>query len=239
MNPTLSVSSLSHSYAGIGLSHTVLESINLEIAPAELLILTGPSGCGKTTLLTLIAGLRTVQSGTVRLLGTELYEASASTRLRLRSQIGMVFQTHQLIPFLTAAENIILAMDSVACATMSMSRKITRANELLRRLDLDLYANAFPSQLSGGQRQRVALARALACSPKFLIADEPTASLDPKNTEIIMRLLRSLSSDHGISILMTTHDKRLHHFADKVLNILDGRILQVASNQDRLETIGD
>ena len=225
MNPILEVRNLNHSFLGELQSQAVLKSINLRIMPGEFVILTGPSGCGKTTLLTLVSGLRSIQQGSIRLFGNELYQADSDRRLQLRAMIGMVYQSHHLVSFLTAEENIILAMDPYVQAEFEMTPKRRRARHLLKQLGLEQKTHAWPSQLSGGQRQRVAIARALACHPKLLIADEPSASLDAENSCLIMELFRNLVDAHGISVLMTSHDYRLHHYADRIIKISDGQLI--------------
>lgn len=139
--------------------------------------------------------------------------------------MGMIFQSHHLISFLTAEENVILAMDASYHAIRSVRSKKQRARHLLAELGLGDKIHSRPKQLSGGQRQRVAIARALACEPKFLIADEPTASLDAENGRLIMELLKNLVKERGLSILMTSHDQRLYGYADRIIKIDDGRLL--------------
>jgi len=138
--------------------------------------------------------------------------------------IGMIFQSHHLISFLSAEENIILAMDA-SHQNKSWREKQKRARQLLAELGLGDKTRALPKQLSGGQRQRVAIARALACEPKLLIADEPTASLDATNGKLIMELLKKLVDEQGLSILMTSHDQRLYRYANRIIKIDDGRLL--------------
>ena len=139
--------------------------------------------------------------------------------------IGMIFQSHHLISFLTAEENVVLAMDASAQDSKSKRSKQERARHLLSELGLGDKIHARPKQLSGGQRQRVAIARALACEPKLLIADEPTASLDAENGRLIMELLKKLVDERGLSILMTSHDQRLYKYADRIIKIDDGRLI--------------
>jgi len=227
MNPVLEIRDVFHSFEGGGQEQIVLQSISLEVVPSEFILLCGPSGCGKTTLLTLIGGMRSIQSGSIRIFGKELYAASHKQRNKLRSLIGMIFQSHHLISFLTAEENVVLAMDASAQQAKSMRDKKKRACQLLTELGLADKIHAIPKKLSGGQRQRVAIARALACEPRLLIADEPTASLDAVNGQLIMELLRKLVREQGLSILMTSHDQRLYQYADKIIRIDNGRLLPV------------
>jgi putative ABC transport system ATP-binding protein len=224
MEPVLDIRDVIHTFSNASQEQTVLRSISLKLTPAEFVLLSGPSGCGKTTLLTLIGGMRSIQYGSIRLFGNELHNADRSQRAKLRSMIGMIFQSHHLISFLSAEENIILAMDA-SHQNKSWREKQKRARQLLAELGLGDKTRALPKQLSGGQRQRVAIARALACEPKLLIADEPTASLDATNGKLIMELLKKLVDEQGLSILMTSHDQRLYRYANRIIKIDDGRLL--------------
>ena len=225
MDPVLDIQGVVHSFDSGNQHQTVLRSLSLQLMPAEFVLLSGPSGCGKTTLLTLIGGLRSIQEGSIKLFGQELYGSDQAKRNNLRSMMGMIFQSHHLISFMTAEENVILAMDASHLNSQSMRSKQERARNLLAELGLADKIHARPKQLSGGQRQRVAIARALACQPRFLIADEPTASLDAENGRLIMELLKKLVEDRGLSILMTSHDQRLYGYANRIIRIDDGRLL--------------
>lgn len=225
IGPVLDIRDIVHSFDSSNQEQTVLRSISMQLMPAEFVLLSGPSGCGKTTLLTLIGGLRSIQHGSIKLFGKELYKSDPCKRNSLRSMIGMIFQSHHLISFLTAEENVVLAMDASAQDSKSMSSKQERARHLLSELGLGDMIHARPKQLSGGQRQRVAIARALACEPNLLIADEPTASLDAENGRLIMELLKKLVEERGLSILMTSHDQRLYGYADRIIKIDDGRLI--------------
>jgi putative ABC transport system ATP-binding protein len=225
MRPLLEISNLDHAFVSGSQFVPVLKSVSLHLLPAEFILLSGPSGCGKTTLLTLVGGMRSIQNGSIKLFGTELLGANQASRNMHRGLIGMIFQSHHLISFLTAEENIVLAMDASVQIRRTMEGKRRRARELLAQLGLAEKIHSLPKQLSGGQRQRVAIARALACDPKLLIADEPTASLDAENGRLIMELLRELVDTQGLSILMTSHDQRLYCYADKIIKIDDGCLL--------------
>lgn len=224
MSPILQISGLEHCFHDGNQSLHVLKSINLELSKSELAILSGPSGCGKTTLLSLVGGLRTIQQGSVYICGEELSTNNSLQRNRVRRMIGMIFQSHHLISFLSAQENVQLAMQAPSRRRLGFVREQQAAKELLRDMDLEHKADSMIKQLSGGQRQRVAIARALACQPRLILADEPTASLDAVTGRRIMELLRSISRDRGIAILMTSHDQRLYSYADRVIRIDDGRI---------------
>lgn len=223
--PILAIQDITYSFRSAYQDHAALSSISLQLYPADFVVLSGPSGCGKTTLLTLIGGLRSIQHGSIKLFGVELRDSSPRQRNRLRSKIGMIFQSHHLISFLTAEENVVLALDASADRSKTIHSKKERARHLLADLGLEDKIHARPKQLSGGQRQRVAIARALACDPKLLIADEPTASLDSENGRLIMDLLKKLVAERGLSILMTSHDQRLYGYANRIIRIDDGRLI--------------
>lgn len=224
MTSVLQVSDLEHSFHDGNQSLQVLRSINLEISASELVILSGPSGCGKTTLLSLVGGLRPIQKGKIHICGEELSVNSSRQRNRVRRMIGMIFQSHHLIGFLSAQENVQLAMQAPSRHRPGFIREQKMAKDLLREMDLEHKADSMIKHLSGGQRQRVAIARALACQPRLILADEPTASLDAVTGRRIMDLLRSISTQRGIAILMTSHDQRLYSYADRVIRIDDGRL---------------
>jgi putative ABC transport system ATP-binding protein len=224
MSSILVISNLEHSFHDGNQSLQVLKAINLEISAAELVILSGPSGCGKTTLLSLVGGLRPIQQGRVYICGEELSVNNSRQRNRVRRMIGMIFQSHHLIGFLSAQENVQLAMQAPSRHRLGFIREQQTAIELLCEMDLEHKADSMIKHLSGGQRQRVAIARALACQPRLILADEPTASLDAVTGRRIMDLLRRISRDRGIAILMTSHDQRLYSYADRVIRIDDGRL---------------
>lgn len=223
--PLLKIDNLDHSFSENDQSLDVLKSVSLTLQPAEFIILAGPSGCGKTTLLSLVGGLRSVQRGSIKVCGDELLGISGLALNRVRRHIGMIFQSHHLVSFLTAEENIILAMDAPSRQLHSMASKRKAARRLLEQMELIDKADVMIGQLSGGQRQRVSIARALACDPKLILADEPTASLDVRNGRRIMMRLQSLAKDNGIGVLMTSHDQRLYSYADRIVAIDDGHIV--------------
>lgn len=225
MNDVLVVTRLNHSFTEGSSSIHVLKSVSLRLNSGELVILSGPSGCGKTTLLTLIGGLRPVQDGSILVLGHELSTRSSSVVNRVRRMIGMIFQSHHLIGFLNARENVQLAMEVPGRQNISFGSAKRQAQQLLAELGLDHKATSMVNQLSGGQRQRVAIARALACQPRLILADEPTASLDANTGRQIMEILTSIAKERDIAIIMTSHDQRLYPFADRILRIDDGTIL--------------
>tara|TARA_B100000902_G_scaffold359050_1_gene374548 strand:+ start:384 stop:1106 length:723 start_codon:yes stop_codon:yes gene_type:complete len=224
---TVSIKKLSHFYGINENKKQVLNNVNLSIEKGELVLLKGPSGCGKTTLLTLIGALRTCQSGDLMVLNNQLNGASRKTRQRLRRNIGMIFQGHNLLRCLTAEQNVQMGADLIRNLTYLQRREIAR--KWLSAVGLEEHHKKLPSGLSGGQKQRVAIARALSANPKLLLADEPTSALDSVTGREIVSLLRKLAKEQNCSVLMVTHDPRISDMADRILNMEDGRIFNALS----------
>jgi putative ABC transport system ATP-binding protein len=219
---SVAVADLSHWY-GTGINRRqVLQGVDLQIRPGEVVLLTGPSGCGKTTLLTLVGALRQVQQGSVRVFGLELAGSSRAERQRLRQRIGMIFQGHNLLRCLTAEQNVQMGADLLPGLSYRARRDVAR--EWLRAVGLSDHLGKLPHDLSGGQKQRVAIARALAAEPRLLLADEPTAALDKHTGREVVELLRRLARDQGCSVLMVTHDPRILDVADRLVQMEDGRL---------------
>ena len=202
----------------------VLQGVNLTVAAGEVVLLTGPSGCGKTTLLTLVGALRSVQEGSVEVLGQQLAGASRRDRQRLRRSIGMIFQGHNLLRCLTAEQNVQMGSDLLP--DLSYRARRDQSREWLRAVGLGDELHKLPHDLSGGQKQRVAIARALAAHPRLLLADEPTAALDSQTGREVVELLRRLARDQGCAVLMVTHDPRILDIADRLVRMEDGRLLE-------------
>ncbi len=222
-NPSVVINGLSHWFGKGSMRRMVLESISMEIDSGEVVLLTGPSGCGKTTLLTLIGALRNVQEGDLKVLGKQLFNSGRKTRQKLRRQIGMIFQGHNLLRCLTAEQNVQMGSDLLA--GFSYSARRDQAREWLRAVGLHDQMSKLPHDLSGGQKQRVAIARALAARPKLLLADEPTAALDSVTGREIVDLLKRLALEQSISVLMVTHDPRILDVADRLLQMEDGKLV--------------
>ena len=222
--PTVAVRKLSYQYHSAGLETGVLKEINLSVYAGELVSLVGPSGCGKTTLLTLIGCIKSMQVGSLKIFGKELNGCNNKAILDVRKKIGFIFQAHHLMEFLTASQNIQIAMESQI--SMSFKQRVRRSAELLDVLGLGNKANAYPSMLSGGQKQRVACARAIACDPQLLLADEPTASLDRATGQALILTLKKIAHERNIAIMMATHDPRVMDLADRLIHIDDGRIIE-------------
>ncbi|ABX08944.1 DevA family ABC transporter ATP-binding protein [Prochlorococcus marinus] len=220
---TVQIKDLSHWFGNGSMKKQVLHSISLEISPGEVVLLTGPSGCGKTTLLTLIGALRNIQHGDLKVLGHQLRNSSRKTRQRLRRNIGMIFQGHNLLRCLTAEQNVQIGSDLLASFTYEERR--AQARQWLEEVGLQEHMSKLPHDLSGGQKQRVAIARALAARPKLLLADEPTAALDSATGREIVSLLKRLALEQSCAVLMVTHDPRILDVADRLLKMEDGRLL--------------
>ena len=222
--PAVDLKELSHFYGTGTMRRQVLQGVNLSVAAGEVVLLTGPSGCGKTTLLTLVGALRSVQEGSVQVLGQELAGANRRERQRLRRSIGMIFQGHNLLRCLTAEQNVQMGSDLLPGLSYRVRRDQSR--EWLRAVGLGDELNKLPHDLSGGQKQRVAIARALAAHPRLLLADEPTAALDSQTGREVVELLRRLARDQGCAVLMVTHDPRILDIADRLVRMEDGCLLE-------------
>ncbi|HUS40330.1 MAG TPA: ATP-binding cassette domain-containing protein [Pirellulales bacterium] len=218
---TVRVGNLQHSFGEGELSKQVLFGNTLDVSRGEIVIMTGPSGSGKTTLMTLIGTLRTVQEGSLRILGHELKGAAADDIVSVRRQLGFIFQHHNLFESLTAFQNV-----SMAAELFNMKRHEARdrIGNLLERLGLGERLHYKPGQLSGGQKQRVAIARALVHRPALVLADEPTAALDEKSGRAAMELLKQMTIEDGATVIIVTHDNRILDFADRLVSMVDGRI---------------
>src|SRR3954463_3917344 len=213
---------LSRTYRSGDHDLTVLKDITFTLDPGGFLAILGPSGSGKTTLLGLLAGLDRPSGGAVYLDGQELGALDEDQRARIRAEkVGFVFQAFQLIPTLTAQENVQVPLELRGDAGAA-----TRARELLDRVGLNGRGHHFPTQLSGGEQQRVAIARAFANSPRILFADEPTGNLDNNTGHRIFELLQSLNSDGGSTIVLVTHDFTLAARASRMIRLLDGAVVE-------------
>jgi putative ABC transport system ATP-binding protein len=203
---------------------TILHGISLDVAAGETVYLTGPSGSGKTTLLSILGCILTPDQGSVKVLGEEVARMTTQERAAFRQcHVGLVFQSCNLFPTLSAVDNIrlVLSIQGVGLKTAT-----ARAEELLDQVGLASRGRLRPAQLSGGECQRVAVARALASRPALLFADEPTASLDAENGQAILALLTRLVRQHGVTLVVVTHDERIFPFADRILRLEDGHLIR-------------
>lgn len=222
----IEVEHLDHAFSEAGTAKLVLHDINLRVCAGEMVILTGPSGSGKTTLLTMLGGLRAAQSGRLCILGEELLHAKAAVLTQLRRQAGFIFQAHNLLPYLTALENVRMGLEVhehwLAQGRAAMDHC---AAKTLQEMGLQERLNYYPEKLSGGQKQRVAIARALAPVPRLLLADEPTAALDRETGREAVQLFRRLADEQHAAIVMVTHDNKILDVADRIVNLEEGRLV--------------
>jgi putative ABC transport system ATP-binding protein len=202
-----------------------LRDVSLELPGGELVVVHGRSGSGKTTLLNMVGGLDRPTRGSVVVGGVEVSSLDEARLVGFRREtIGFVFQSFGLIPILTAAENVEVPL---RLRKVEPAERTRRVRELLRTVDLAPRANHRPQELSGGEQQRVAIVRALANEPRLLIADEPTGQLDSERARTIMSLLRRLVDEHGVSVLVATHDPLLIDMADRRIALRDGAVAEV------------
>ncbi len=212
---------LTHSYGEGELKNEILHQLDFRVLAKEITLLVGPSGSGKSTLLTLIGALRSVETGSLHVLGRQLFGASENDLMAIRRRIGFIFQSHNLVASLTVLQNVQLLLQ---LAEPDPRLRQERAKAMLDAVGLSERLHHFPDELSGGQRQRVAIARALAPEPDLVLADEPTASLDSKSGQDVVELLGDLCRRRSSAVLLVTHDLRLLKDADRIWGIEDGRI---------------
>lgn len=209
---------------------TALRGVELEVRLGELLFLVGPSGCGKTTLISVIAGILDQDQGSCTVFEREIKDLSAAEKTRFRGEtVGFVFQAFNLIPSLSAAENVSVPL---LLAGVARREALSRAQEVLSRVGLGERPGALPAQLSGGQQQRVALARALVHGPRLIVCDEPTSSLDHDTGQRVMRTLRDVALGPDRALVIVTHDARIFDFADRIALMDDGRIVEVLTPRE-------
>ncbi|MGY8913751.1 MAG: ABC transporter ATP-binding protein [Flavobacteriales bacterium] len=222
MTKILNIHNLGKTYSSGSKELTVLQDISFEIEEGETFSIVGPSGSGKTTLLGLCAGLDQTDTGSIALCGTDLGSLNEDERAQLRNKhVGFIFQDFQLLPTLTALENVAVPLE------LRGDKKATkRALELLDKVGLADRTNHYPSQLSGGEQQRVALARAFCNNPSILFADEPTGNLDTETGEKVVQLLFDLNKELGTTLVIVTHDLELAQKTQRILRLKGGRIME-------------
>lgn len=210
---------------------TALNGINLDIPMGELMMLVGPSGCGKTTLISVIAGILDQDDGSCRVFGEDLLTMGGRKKLDFRARnIGFVFQAYNLLPSLSAAENVSIPLIINGIKRVEAERK---ASHVLEQVGLGARVNAIPSELSGGQQQRVAIARALVHSPRLIVCDEPTSALDHETGHNVMTLLKEVALQKDRALVIVTHDARIFNFADRIAEMDDGHVVKVTAPRQR------
>ena len=225
MQTAIDVQNLSFSFGSGTLVQPVLKEITISIQQGEIVLITGPSGSGKTTFLTIIGGLRQAFTGSVVVLGQQFIQSSEQVRVKVRQQIGFIFQQHNLLKSLTALQNVSMTLEMNN--QLSEQQRQERAIAMLTAVGLGDRIHYKPDQLSGGQRQRVSIARALVGQPKIILADEPTASLDKQSGYEAVSILKKLAKESQTTILLVTHDYRISDVADRILELEDGMIRNV------------
>jgi putative ABC transport system ATP-binding protein len=201
----------------------VLHDISAQVRLGELTMLVGPSGCGKTTLISIVSGILSATSGAVSVIGKALPQLSDREKVLFRREnIGFIFQQYNLLPALTAAENAALPL---LAAGIEKKLALEKAGAVLDDIGMQGQTHKLPRQLSGGQQQRIAIARALVHNPRVIVCDEPTAALDAKTGYGVMEILRRIADDKTRAVLVVTHDSRIYRFANRILEMSDGRII--------------
>jgi putative ABC transport system ATP-binding protein len=212
-----------------------LKGVNVDLLPGELTLMMGPSGSGKTTLLSILGCILTPNAGSLTIGGRSTVGLNAEGLADLRRKhIGFVFQSYNLVPTLTALENVMLALDLRGSPLLKQPQQ---AAEALEAVGLSHRAHVSPSKLSGGEKQRVAIARALAGSPSVILADEPTAALDSENGKAVMALLAEVAKDTRRAVLVVTHDHRTLGYADRMIRMEDGRIVGRARRRQEIKPL--
>jgi putative ABC transport system ATP-binding protein len=219
----IEVRNLRKTFASGSAGLEVLKGIDLSIRDGEVLAIEGPSGSGKSTLLGLLAGFDSPTQGSIRIDGEEITRMNEDQLATLRGRkLGFVFQSYNLIPTLTAEENVLLPMELRG----DIGNPQQRARELLAAVALESRGSHYPAQLSGGEQQRVALARAFACSPSFLLADEPTGNLDSATGNLVLEMLLELNRGNRTTLIIVTHDAALSRLTKRIIRLRDGRIVE-------------
>jgi len=227
--PVIAIDGVNHYYGHGRLRKQILFDVSTEIQPGEIVIMMGPSGSGKTTLLTLIGALRSTQEGSMRVIGQELRGASQAQLVKLRRDIGYIFQAHNLLNSLTASQNVQMSVELHDHLTPKQRRR--RAEDMLAAVGLGEFFDYYPHELSGGQKQRVAIARALVSYPKVVLADEPTAALDKQSGRDVVEIMQQLARQQGSAILLVTHDNRILDVADRIISMEDGHLSTLETTQ--------
>ena len=224
MSAIIKAINVSKTYHTTAVPVHAVNNISLEITEGEFTAIVGPSGCGKTTLLNILGGLDHPTTGKVEIGGVDITDMKDSELIDFRlKNIGFVFQAYNLIPVLTAIENVEFIM---LLQKKDKKQRTARAKQLLQEMDIAAKANQRPGQLSGGQQQRVAVARALASKPRFILADEPTANLDSASTSNLLDLMARMNREENATFIFSTHDQRVMDKARRLITLVDGAIVK-------------
>ncbi|MEB3316208.1 MAG: ABC transporter ATP-binding protein [Candidatus Melainabacteria bacterium] len=225
MNNAVTLNSINKSFGEAEYKNQVLFDIKLNIPLGKISFIVGPSGCGKTTLISIIAGILNQDSGKVKLLDIDQKDLTEKTKSSFRKEnIGFIFQQFNLVPTISVIENVAIPL---LIQGKGFSEALKRASEILNKVGLKEKEKSLPKNLSGGQQQRVAIARALINEPKIIICDEPTASLDGQTGTTVMELLSSIAKETATTVIIVTHDNRIYNYADRIIEMEDGRIKNV------------
>lgn len=231
----INVSNLTKKYFVNGECITALDSVNINIQKGEFCCIVGSSGSGKSTLLKLLAGIERPNGGTISINNNCIHKMTENELAKFRqNNIGFIFQAYNLLPYLTAIENVALPL---LLKGVDKYKRLKLSKTLLCKLGLELRLNNMPCELSGGQQQRVGIARALITHPQIILADEPTGNLDTESSNQIMKLLIGLSRKKNITIIMVTHDSNIANQADRIITLNNGFILSDTINQSSLSSI--
>ena len=234
MEPIISIRGLKKVYRVGEERVRALNGVDLDIYPGEFVCIIGRSGSGKSTLLNMMAGLEKPTRGSIVIAGQHLEKLSESQLVNFRLQhIGFIFQQFNLFPSMTAVENVSMPL---VYRGVGLRKRKAAATAMLREVGLDKHISHRPSQMSGGQQQRVGIARALVASPEVIFADEPTGNLDSRTSEEILSLIQRIACKDGHTLVMVTHDPTVAAHADRVVNILDGLIVDIVDQKAQRAT---
>lgn len=223
--PVIDISDVTKTYKVGSVEINALRGVDLTIQAGELCCIVGRSGSGKSTLLNLLAGLEPATSGKLTVAGCRLDKMSESQLIVFRQEhVGFVFQSFNLMPYYTALENVAFPL---SFRGVNVAKRLKRAKEVLTAVGLETHLKHKPSQMSGGQQQRVGIARALVTNPDIVFADEPTGNLDSTTSDDVMHMICDIIRREGKTLVMVTHDPNVAAFADTVISLLDGRIVDI------------
>lgn len=223
--PIISCQGLTKFYGEGATAVPALRGVDLDINAGELFMLVGPSGCGKTTLISILAAILDATEGRCQVLGNDIQRMTKAQKNHLRSiHIGFVFQAFNLLPSLTAAENVAVPL---LIQGKPYRYAVDKAKTLLEKVGLGGREASLPAQLSGGQQQRVAIARSLVHDPKIIVCDEPTSALDHQTGQRVMELMQEMAREHSVTLVIVTHDNRIYRYADRIAEMDDGRIQRI------------